>query len=366
MVQNLKTHSVDKPLLYTVFILFVGGLLILASASMVLSQKKFGNMGYYTIRQLVAGLIGLAALWVISKINYRFWRRVSLPLMIFSLLLLAAVFLPKVGFAFGGARRWIDLGILTFQPAEILKITFIIYLASWLDARRQDISKISYGLVPFSMMLAIVGVFLIMQPDFGTLGIIVLTSGLLYVLGGGKRSQVTTLIILGLALSMLIIQLAPYRMNRVRTFLDPEKDPQGKSYHVNQALIAIGSGGFLGSGFGKGLQKYNYLPEPMGDSIFAVYAEETGFLGVSLLISTFGFLLWRGMLIAKKAPDVFGRLLAGGIVLWIALQVFINMAAISGLLPLTGIPLPLVSYGGTSLVITLARLGMVLNVSRYT
>ena len=363
--QTGNKNTMDKPLLYAVFVLLAGGLLVLGSASMVLSQKTFGTIGYYFLRQVISGgIIGLLALFITSKIPYRTWRRLALPLMIASFLLLAAVFLPHVGISAGGAKRWINLGFLSFQPSEILKLAFVVYLASWLDSRRHEVSSVSYGLIPFSIMIAIVGVFLVMQPDFGTLGIIVITSGLLYFLGGGKVSQIITICLLGVILAYMMIHLAPYRAARLTVFLNPQSDPQGIGYHVNQASIAIGSGGFMGLGFGKSLQKYNYLPEPMGDSIFAIYNEEMGFLGAILMISIFGFIFWRGMLIAKNAPDTFGRLLAGGISIGFITQAFINMAAISGLMPLTGIPLPFISYGGTSLAITLANMGILLNISK--
>ena len=365
----MKPHSAafNKPLLYITMALFLGGLLMVFSASMVLSQKKFGSVGYYTFRQLIyGGAPGIILLLITSHIPYHFWRKASLPLMILSFMMLALIFLPKLGFSFGGATRWLKLGPITFQPSEILKLTFVIYLASWLDARRKEIASISYGLIPFAMMLSMVGIFLIMQPDFGTLGIIVISAGLLYFLGGGKTSQIVTLSILGLVLAFLFIQIAPYRMNRLNVFLNPGLDPRGIGYHANQASIAIGSGGFWGVGFGKGLQKYNYLPEPMGDSVFAVFAEEMGFLGVAIILFMFAVFLRQGLKIAKHAPDSFGQLLAGGIILSIVTQVFINIAAISGLFPLTGIPLPFLSYGGTSLAVTLAGVGILLNISRYS
>lgn len=358
---------VDKPLLIITLALSIAGFLILASASMVVSQKNFGTIGYYTMRQFLYGVIvGVTALFITSRIPYRIWRRISLPLMIISFLFLALLFIPNLSYVAGGARRWFRFGLLNFQPSEVLKLSFIIYLASWLDARRREVASVSYGMIPFAMMLAIVGVFLVMQPDIGTLGVIVATAGILYFLGGGRVSQIATLSVFGLILGYFLIQFAPYRLARLMVFLKPGFDPQGLGYQINQAFIAIGSGGFFGTGFGKSLQKYNYLPEPMGDSIFAIFAEELGFLGVAIFIGLLGFLCWRGFRIAARAPDVFGKLLAAGISIGITTQAFINIAAISGLLPLTGIPLPLVSYGSTSLVMTLASVGILLNISKYT
>lgn len=357
--------TVDKPLLAVTLALIIGGFVILASASMVLSQNNFGTIGYYTLRQfLYGGLFGMVLFFAALLIPYRRWKPLALSLMFLSFLALALLFIPDLSYAAGGARRWLKIGAASFQPSELLKLTFVIYLASWLDSRRKQVASFSYGMMPFALMLAIVGLFLVMQPDIGTLGVIVATAGLLYFLGGGRISQIATLGVFGLLILYFLIQLAPYRLDRILVFFNPGYDPQGAGYQINQALIAIGSGGFWGRGLGRSIQKYQYLPEPMGDSIFAIFAEELGFLGAAVLVAAFGFFLWRGFHIAKRAPDVFGRLLGAGITLSISVQAFINMAAISGLFPLTGIPLPLVSYGGTSLAMTLASLGILMNISK--
>lgn len=359
-------NTVDKPLFYTTLILLVGGLLILASSSMVLSQKNAGTIGYYALRQLLfGGAGGIILLIFTANIPYYFWKKISIPFLIFSLILLALIFIPELSRSFGGAKRWLQFGPISFQPSELLKLSFIMYLASWLDARREAVASVSYGLIPFALMLAIIGMFLVMQPDIGTLGVIVATAGILYFLGGGRISQIMTLSLFGLSIFYFLIQIAPYRLARILVFLNPGTDPQGTGYQITQALIAIGSGGFNGLGFGKSLQKYNYLPEPMGDSIFAIFSEELGFIGVILLVTLFAFLFWRGLAIAKNAPDNFGKLLAAGISISIMVQAFINMAAISGLLPLTGIPLPFISYGSTSLIMTLMSIGILLNISKH-
>lgn len=364
---RIRQRGFDRPLLYAALVLTISGFLILGSASMALSYKDFGSISYYMGRQfLLGGIIGGALAVACFFLPYRAWKRMALPLMIISFILLALVFIPQISYSSGGARRWIHLGIFSFQPSEILRLSFIVYLASWLDARRKEVVSVSYGMIPFALMIAFISVFLIMQPDIGTLGVIVATAGVLYLLGGGKTSQIAALAGLGLAALYIIIQTAPYRLNRILVFLNPETDPQGIGYQINQAFIAIGSGGMFGRGFGRGLQKYNYLPEPMGDSIFAIFAEEMGFMGVGMLIALFLFFLWRGFLIAKHAPDIFGKLLASGLAVSILIQAFINMASISGLLPLTGIALPFISYGGTSLMITLASVGILLNISKYS
>jgi len=358
--------SVDKPFFYSTLVLAVGGMLILASASLAISYQNFGTIHYYLFRQfLYGGLTGVVALLAFFAIPYRFWKKAAVPLMMISFLLLALLFMPGLGYSAGGARRWLQFGPLTFQPAEILKFSFIIYLASWLDSRRQEVKSISYGMIPLAIMLGSIAVFLIMQPDLGTLGVIVASALIIYFLGGGKLSQIVTLCTLGLVSLYFLVQVAPYRLARIFVFLNPGVDPQGAGYQISQSLIAIGSGGFWGRGFGRGLQKYNYLPESMGDSIFAIFSEEMGFLGAIALIILFVYLLRRGLYIAKRAPDNFGRLLAAGISISIAVQVFINIAAISGLLPLTGIPLPFISYGGTSLALILGSAGVLLNISKH-
>lgn len=362
----MPQNNVDLSLLFAVIALLLGGFLILASASMVIAEKNFGSLMYYAVRQLLlGGVLGIAACFLASRISYRVWRKWSPALMFAAFALLALLFIPDISYSTGGATRWLKLNGISFQPSEFLKFAFIVYLASWLDARRKDAGTVSYGMIPFAIMLALVSVFLIMQPDIGTLGVIALTALLLYFLGGGKMYQISALIAFGLAVLYFLVQLAPYRLNRILVFWNPSTDPQGIGYQINQALIAIGSGGFWGLGFGKGLQKYHYLPEPMGDSIFAIYAEEMGLIGACILIGAFLFFCTRGFMVAKKAPDQFGKLLAAGITASITLQAFINMAAISGLLPLTGIPLPFISYGGTSLAITLGSVGVLLNISRY-
>lgn len=363
----MNIQTIDKPLLYTTLILFIGGFLVLTSASMALSNREFGWAFYLSLRQLAfGGSVGLIACLITFLLPYYRWKKLAVPLIILSFLLLAILFIPELSFSFGGARRWLRLGFIAFQPSEILKFSFLIYLASWLDARKREVASISYGFIPFSLMLGIVAIFLIMQPDIGTLGIIAVSSGLLYFLAGGRISQIMTLLALGFAAFYLIVQAAPYRLSRIMVFLNPGLDPQGMGYQINQALIAIGSGGIFGQGFGKSIQKYNNLPEPMGDSIFAVFAEELGFIGAAALIVLFIILLWRGIIISRRASDTFGMLLAAGISISITLQAFINMAAISGLVPLTGITLPFISYGGTSLAVTLAEIGILLNISKHT
>ena len=358
-------NAVDRPFLTIATILIVGGFIILASASAVISEKTFQSTYYYIARQvLYGGGIGLLLFFLGLKIPVSFWRKIAVPLMLLGLVLAALLFVPGLGVTHGGATRWLDIGPLSFQTSEILKFAFIVYLASWLESKRENLGEFSSAFIPFIIIMAIVAVFLILQPDIGTLGVMMVSATILYFFGGGKATQFFTLLLLACLALFVLIQVAPYRLDRLTVFLDPTHDPQGKGYQINQSFIAIGSGGFSGLGFGGSREKYNYLPEPMGDSIFAVFAEEFGFFGASTLIMLFLALLWRGLYIGARAPTTFEKFLTVGLITSITIQAFINMGAISGLLPLTGIPLPFVSYGSTSLSMTMLSLGIILNISK--
>jgi len=359
----MRRH-IDYPLLAIVLGFLAAGLLMISSASIVLSEKNFGTPYYYVSHQAIAALGGLIALGFFQAVPYRFWKRIALPLLLVSLAVTAAVFFPQVGVATKGAVRWLNLGFGTIQPSEILKLSLILYLASWLEKKRGGLHGFAASFVPFLIVLGVVGGLLAKQKDLGTLIIIGGAAVLVYFLGGSRISQIVLLGVIAVAATAALVAIEPYRAERILVFLSPETSPQGAGYHANQAQIAIGSGGFWGSGFGQSIQKYNYLPEPMGDSIFAIIVEELGFLGGMILIGMYFAFFVRGILIARRAPDVFGRLLVSGFASLITLQAFVNMAAISGFLPLTGVPLPFVSYGGTALIITLAMVGIMLNVSK--
>ncbi|MBI4132598.1 MAG: putative lipid II flippase FtsW [Candidatus Sungbacteria bacterium] len=359
-------RRIDFPLFVITLILVVAGLLVISSVSVVISQKNFGTPYYYLWQQGISALVGLTAFGFTLVVPYRTWRKWSLPILAVSLILLAAVFLPEFGFKSGGAQRWLAVGPINFQPSELVKFSLILYLASWLDKKKGHAKGFTSAFVPFLLLVGLVGALLVRQPDIGTLLVILGGSTILYFLGGGRIMQIAALVILAAVGLFAIVQVSPYRMDRFLVFLNPNFDPAGIGYHLNQALIAIGSGGFWGRGYGQSIQKYNYLPEPIGDSVFAVVVEEFGFLGGLILVALFFALFLRGMLIARRAPDFFGKLVAAGFTALITLQAFVNMAAISGFLPLTGIPLPFISYGGTSLVVTLAMIGIILNVSKHT
>jgi cell division protein FtsW len=310
-------------------------------------------------------VFGLVAMITFSLIDYHFWRKIALPLMIIALIFLGVVLLPYFSSPSHGANRWIILGWANFQPSEFAKLAILIYLSGWLARRKDDVKSFSRGFLPFIIILAIV-IFLVMrEPDLGTMAIIAGSASIVFFIAGASWVHIVLGAGSGIMVIFALILSAPYRLNRLFTFLSPEKDPSGIGYQMKNAMIAIGSGGLWGLGFGNSRQKYLYLPEAHTDAIFAVIVEEIGFVRASSLILLFVLLGYRGFKIAREAADDFGRYLATGITSWFILQAFVNFAAILGLIPLTGIPLPFISYGGSSLIISLAAVGILLNISKF-
>lgn len=364
----MHQKDADKTLLTVVMILLAFGLVMIASAGVIYSETRFADAYYFFKHQLVFGVLpGLLALYVFSKIDYRFWKKFAVPFFFVSVIFLLLVFVPGFGSKIYGASRWLQLGPFPFQPSEMAKLSIIIYLAAWLESRgTHRIKDFFEGLLPFLGIMGLIGFLIIKQPDTGTLGVIVLSSFAIFFVSGARLQHLASLGFLGAFVLWLLIILEPYRLNRITAFLDPGADPQGIGYQISQALLAVGSGGFWGVGLGHSRQKFNYLPEPVGDSIFAIIGEELGLIGASVLVILFVMLAMRGIKIAKNAPDVFGKLLATGITTWIVFQAFINISANIALVPLTGIPLPFVSYGGTSLVFLMTGVGILLNISKHS
>ncbi len=364
----MQLSKSGKTLTILVFVLIIFGLVMLSSAGIVEGQKRFGSPYYYLTHQLFYGVLpGIAVFLLFSRVNYKFWRKISLPLLILAISLLVLVFVPGIGYGLKGAQRWINLKFFTFQPSEFLKFALIVYLAAWFGQREGRVHGESYSLAPFFLILGFVAFLLILQPDMGTLGLIALIAVAMYFFAGFKLSHFVALILIIAILLGALSFIEPYRFDRIKAFFNPAGDKQGASYHINQALLGIGSGGIFGVGFGQSRQKlFNYLPEPVGDSIFAIVVEELGFIGASTLI--FLFLLFAFLLIriARGSPTQFGRLTVLGVMIWIVGQVFVNISAISGLIPLTGIPLPFISFGSSSLVAIMSALGIVINISRYS
>lgn len=362
----MKPHRPDYKLLIISAIIIIFGLIMLSSASMVKSQEDFGTPYYYLKHQILFGLLpGLVLAFFAYKINYKVWKKFSFFFFVITLILLVLVFLPGLSFKAGGATRWIHIGPITAQPSEIVKLAFIIYLAAWLEEKSKNFEKISETFFPFVIATGLIIGLIILQPNIGTAGVISLVALIMYFFAGAPLWQIVSLIALGFGGFFSFIKLFSHVSNRFQIFLHPELDPLGIGYQINQALLAIGSGGFWGRGLGQSIQKFNYLPEAIGDSIFAVIAEELGFIGVLFLIGLFLYLAVRGFKIAQKAPDAMGKLLAIGITSWLSLQAFINISAISGLIPLTGVPLPLISYGASGLIVSLIGIGILLNISKH-
>ncbi len=361
-----KEKKIDTFFLGIIIVLLIIGVIVFVSASLGVlarNETKFYNV---LISQLVLGLIGgTIALVITSKIHYSFWRKNAFYIFIFTILLMFLVFIPGLGFTHGGAKRWVDLKFVTFQPAELLKIGFIIYLAGWLSWIKNKVKDIRFSILPLIAMLGISAALLFTQPDTKSFLLMSVAGAIMLFVSGIPWKYIAGLsVVLVIALGLLL-STTPYLKDRVTTFLNPDNDPQGSSYQLKQSLIAVGSGGFFGRGLGQSIQKFDYLPEPQGDSIFAVAGEEFGFIGCTVLVVLYLAFALRGLRIAYYSKDQFGRLLVAGIVILITFQSFLNIASILGLFPLTGVPLVFISQGGTSLLFSLAAIGIVLNVSKY-
>jgi cell division protein FtsW len=351
----------DGWLALIVFGLVIFGILMIYSASVILGHLQ-GNDHVFATKQFVSACIGFTALGIAASIDYHIWQRWAGWMLGVTYLLLFSVFFFSVG-AINGAHRWISLGGQTFQPSELAKLTFIMYVSAWLAQRGDRLQNITETFLPYLAVIASISLLMLKEPDFGTLTIILVPAIVIYFVAGLTWKQVLLGLVLGI-LSLGLILSTKYRRDRIMTFLDPSQDTSGTSYHVKNIAIAIGSGGMWGLGYGQSRQKRLFLPEPHTDSIFAIIAEELGAVRSTLLILIFCTLIYRGFRVAWLAPDDFGRYLAVGITTWFGFQTFINLASMLHLVPLVGVPLPFISYGGTSLMISLVAVGVLLNISR--
>lgn len=353
---SLSTHSsflIGLPILLTII-----GLFFIFEASSVMAYRTIGDAFYFFKQQLFSFGIGLVAFFIFSFFDYKKLYYLAFPLMMTALILLVAVLIPGIGKSVAGARRWIDLGVMTFQPTELAKFASILYLCSWF------LHKEKQRFWSFLLLLSIIVGLVMIQPDMGTAIVIASIFLASYFMAGEPFRYLLGLVPIGLAAGMGLILSSPYRLKRLHVFLNPRLDPQGIGYHLNQIFISISSGGLFGRGFSESRQKYQFLPEAHTDSIFAIIAEELGFLGGVVLIFLYGLLLLTLYRVAVRSRDRFGQLLVGSIMAVVGLQAGLNLAAMVGLVPLTGIPLPFVSFGGTSLIIFFALMGVAVNVSR--
>lgn len=360
----MRKNKPDKWLLIISGSILAIGLVMLYSASTVESLQRFGNTTYFIKHQVLnGGLVGFLGFLFFYRIPLKKLRLLALPLMILSLVLLSLVKVPGIGFSAGGASRWIHFGPIFFQPSEVLKLAVVVYASAWL-AGRNSYRVFSESLGPMLAAVGLGSLLILWQPDFGTMIAVLGTVFLLVVASNVPWRWILSMGAAGVAGLLVLIKLEPYRMQRFLTYLNPTIDPQGSGYQLLQGLLAIGSGGVWGLGYGLSKQKYNFLPEVLGDSIFAVVAEELGFVRILAILLLYLFLFVRGLQIANATPDKFGRFLAVGVVAMLSVQLFVNVGAILGLLPLTGIPMPFFSYGSSSFIVNLCALGILINVSR--
>lgn len=360
-------HEPDKSLLTALGVLIVFGLVMLFSASSIVSYARYGNTYHYLLRQLFSLGFGLIIFWLATRINYHWWKKFASFFLFFSIILLVLVFIPGLRNEYGSAHSWINIFGQSFQPSELVKISFLIYLATWLEAKKGELSSLTGGVIPFLIILGVISLLMIAQPDLGTLFIIAFTSLVVFFSGGGRVVHIIiALLLAGLALFALISWKSSYQSDRFKCLKDPSYSALEKCYQVNQSLIAVGSGGLFGRGLGESRQKFMYLPEVWGDSIFPIIAEETGFIFSTLLILLYLFVFYRGLLIARAAPDLYGSTLAIGIIIWLAVQTFLNIGGMINLIPMTGVPLPFISAGGSAALSSLLAMGVLINISKQT
>jgi len=367
----MKKHP-DYILAFIILIFLILGILILYSVSAPISQERFGTSFYYLKRQVLLGFLpGITLGFFFFQIPLTSLKKITPFLFFVNLILLGMVFMPKIGLSIGGANRWISLGPISFQPSEFLKISFIMYLGAWLSknenfqGKKQGWSE-KIRIAAFLIIIGVITATLIFQPDFSTMAMIVAVAILMFFSGKTPFWGTFLIVLLIFGSFILLLHFAPYRLARIKVFLNPEIDPLGMGYQLRQSLIAVGSGGTSGLGLGMSLQKLGFLPHPLADSIFAVFAEETGFVGSLILTLLFLIFFWRGIEISKRSSSNFLKLVALGTSSWITLQAFWHIGSLIGILPLSGIPFPFISYGASHLIVEFIGAGVLLNISKQT
>jgi len=352
-----QSNNLDKKLLILALLLTVLGLIAVADASAPTALASFGDELFFVKQQAIWAAIGVVLLLIISRVHYTIWEKLAVPIFVFGIATLILVLIPQLGAQLLGARRWLVVGPVSFQPSEFAKLALVIYLAK--------VASKNKGLLSYLFPIGIVAGLVMLQPDFGTTVVIAAIGLAQMFLAGVSLLRVGGVMVLTGVTGFILIIFSEYRKARLLTFLEQTADPLGTGYHIRQILLALGAGGLFGVGLGQSRQKYLFLPEATTDSIFAVIAEEVGFIGGTAIIVLFAYFAYRGLLIVKNAPDSFSKILSAGIVAWIGSQVWLNIASQVALVPITGIPLPFFSYGGSSFTSVLIATGILLNISRY-
>ena len=364
-----KNKTIDYWLLFITTTLVIFGIVFLASASSSSSLKDFGDPFYLIKHQLISLGVGIIAFLFCLKININFFKKWFFYIFLINLLLMVLVFIPGIGASSGNSTRWLSVGGISIQPSEFLKLSFILYLATWLSGQDKNKNVVfkkngNKTLLVFLFIISLIAGILILQSDLSTLLLIIAVGGFMYFTSKYPFYHTVAILTYLVSGGWIFSKISPYRMSRILIFLNPGDDPLGAGYQIEQAKIAVGSGGITGVGLGMSLQRFGLLPQPISDSIFAILAEEIGFIGATTLVIFFLLFAFRGFKIAKEGSDNFFQLISVGITSWIFLQSLLNIGAILGLMPLTGIPLPFISYGGSALISELAGVGILLNISK--
>ncbi|HEY9583571.1 MAG TPA: putative peptidoglycan glycosyltransferase FtsW [Candidatus Paceibacterota bacterium] len=360
-----KSLKIDKLFLTSVILLTVAGFFVFTSASLGLLARDGASFEMVALKQAIGLMIGIAAFFIMSKIHYKKMRKNALYILLFAIGLNLLLFIPGLSMYHGGATRWIDLHFITFQPSEFLKIAFIIYFAAWLSGLKGKIDEFKWSALPYLAIIGLLSLLLFFQKDTDTLLVIAGTGFIMLFAAGGRVRHLIAISFTMLVMLSAYVYIQPHARERIVTYLDRSADAQSSSYQIRQSLIAIGSGRLAGRGFGQSVQKFDYLPEPIGDSIFAVGAEEFGFIGSIVLIILFLLFFMRSIKISSRAPDMFGGLAVIGIAILIIVESFMNISSMLGLIPLSGMPLLFVSHGGTALIMTLGAAGIIANISKH-
>jgi cell division protein FtsW len=360
----VKNHQTERLLILVVLALLLTGIVMVYSASAVMAGQAYGEATWFVKKQILWAGVGLLVMAVFSRIPYRYWKGISFPLMVAAVIGLVAVLTPALGQEINGSRRWLRIAGLSFQPSEVARLATVVYLASYLARRREHLDDFARGFLPPVLTVGFLMSLILTEPDFGTAAVMGLIAGAMMFLGGIRLRHLWGVTLLGLPAVYAMVMRVDYRRERMLSFLNPWEDPTDKGFQIIQSFLALGEGGTVGTGLGEGWQKLFYLPYPHTDFIFAVIGEELGLIGTISVLGLFALVTGCGVRIARAAPDAFGRYLAFGVTLMIVLQAQINMAVVTGLLPTKGLTLPLLSYGGSSLLVNLAGVGILLSVAR--